>query len=131
MPAAYEQPGFSMSLPAAADYSAAAAGQFRFVNVNSSGQAVAAGLAGEAIGVRQNNPRSGEATTIVCTGISFVEAGEAVAIGELVKSMANGKAGEADTADDVILGIALTAATADGQFMSVLLTGPGPHKLAV
>jgi predicted RecA/RadA family phage recombinase len=118
--AAYEIPGFSFTLPSNADYRTGA-GQFRFVTVNSSGNAVASGLAADAIGVRQNKPNTGEAMTIVTSGISMVEAGEALAVGELVKSMANGLAGEADTAADYILGICLTPATASGQIVSVLL----------
>jgi hypothetical protein len=124
---AYEIPGFSFSLPANADYSVeATSGQFRFVDVNSSSKAVTAGLAADAIGVRQNNPRANEATTIVSTGIVFVEAGEAIAAGDYIKSMANGLAGEADTAGDYILGRALTGA-ASGEFCTVLLAGPTGH----
>jgi hypothetical protein len=129
---AFEIPGFSFTLPSAADLSAS--GQFRFVNVNSSGQAIAPTAAGEAIGVRQNSPIAGEATTIVTSGIVMVEAGETVVAGEFVKCMgattAAGAAGDADTTNDAILGVFLTGGAA-GELVSVLLAGPGKHVLAL
>lgn len=129
---AYEIPGFSFALPSSVDVSSGN-GQFRFVNINGSGRAVAAVAAGEAIGVRQNQPKADEATTIVCTGIVMVECGEAIAIGEFIKAMGTttgaGRAGDADTAADVVLGVALTATTTAGQFVAVLLSGPGRHTV--
>lgn len=125
MATSFELPGFSFTLPSNADFSSAA-GQFRFVDVNGSGKAAASALAGEAIGVRQNKPKANEATTIMCTGISFVEAGETVAAGALIKAMAGGTAGVAATLGDAILGKCLVGGVA-GELLAVLLNGPGPH----
>lgn len=123
---AFEIPGFSWSLPSNADLSSGN-GQFRFVDINSSGEAVIPTAAGKAVGVRQNKPQAGEATTIVSSGIVFVEAGETVAIGEWVKTMgattAAGKAGDADTAADIVNGICVYGGDA-GELISVLLCTP-------
>lgn len=120
MPTSYEMPGFAWTLPAAADFSTGA-GQYRFVMVNGSSQAAAAGLAGPACGVRQNKPKATEECAIVSSGISFVELGETVAPGEWVKSMANGLAGEADTAADYIHGLCIVGGVS-GELATVLLT---------
>lgn len=125
--AAYEIPGFSFTLPAAVDFSAL--GQFRFVDVNSSGQATSAGAAADAIGVRQNTPTAvGEATTVVTSGIVMVEASAAIVVGATIASAADGKAVTAVSTNPA-LGTALTAAGGDGELVSVLLAGPGPHTL--
>jgi len=115
---AYEQPGFSFTLPAGQDYSAGA--QFRFVDINSSSQAVDPAAGGSAVGVRQTRPKSGEATTIVADGISIVEAGGAVTAGALVATDNVGRV-VAATTGNVILGRALEAASASGIQIAVLL----------
>lgn len=127
MPISFEIPGFSWSLPSAADLSTGN-GQYRFVSVNTSSQAIATvATTGHAIGVRQNKPRAGEATTIVSNGISWVEAGEVVAAGETVKAMgattAAGCAGDADTSADMIHGMCIVGGAA-GELISVLLSTP-------
>lgn len=133
---AYEIPGLSFSLPSAADLSVkSTSGQFRFVDVNSSAQAAVPSAGGRAIGVRQNNPKSGEATTIVGTGIVMVEASAAIAVGAGVSSTANGRSVTA-TGGDIVLGTALTAAGAAGELHAVLLgiraataTGSGRERV--
>jgi hypothetical protein len=115
---AYEIPGFSFTLPSAADYRTGA-GQFRFVNVNSSGKAVAAGAAGACIGVRQNKPNLNEAMTIVNSGIVFVEAGAAITAGALVESDASGRA--ITRAAGIQQGRALETASGAGVQIAVLL----------
>lgn len=118
----YEIPGFSYSRPAAADYSVkATSGQFRFHKINSAGNTLPCAALDRAIGVRQNNPKAGEATTLVHTGIVFVEAGEAIAIGDPITS---GTAGVADVATGAqpVLGTAFSAAGAAGELICVLLS---------
>lgn len=115
---AYEIPGFSFTLVAAADLSAS---QFRFVEVNSTGKAAVPTLAGSVVGVRQNKPKANEATTIVHDGISFVEAGGAIAIGGLVTTDATGRAVAATTGQQTH-GRALETASGAGVFIAVLLT---------
>lgn len=116
---AFEQPGFSFTLPAGADFSAGA--QFRFCDVNSSGKAVNPTAGGSAVGVRQTKSATNAACTIIHSGISFVEVSAAVTCGALLKTDANGCALTATTGTTV-LGRALETATASGQQIAVLLT---------
>lgn len=124
---AYEIPGFLFSLPSATDFSVkATTGQFRFVDVNNVGSAVVPTAdGGQVIGVRQNLPKVGEATTIMVTGISFVEASAAIAVGANVSTTVNGRA-VTSIATKAIAGRALTAATAAGQYITVLLGTSSP-----
>lgn len=131
MAGAHEIPGFSFTLDAAADWSVeATTGQYRFVTVDSAGRAAAPTANGSAIGVRQNTPPQYGATTVVTSGVTWVEAGEVIAPGEFVKTDAAGKAMDADTTGDIILGVCLTGAGADGELCTVLLSTPG-HLAAV
>lgn len=115
---AYEIPGFSFPLPAGADFSAGA--QFRFCDVSSTGKVVNPSAGGSVIGVRQNRPKADHAATVVNSGISIVEAGEAVAVGDLVATDSTGRAAVAG-AGDVTVGRALEAASAAGVQIAVLL----------
>jgi hypothetical protein len=116
----------SITLPAAADYSSAS--QFRFVNVNSSGQAVRVSSAGgDAIGVLQNKPdAAGKAATVATSGIVKVVAGGTIAAGAKVQSDASGDALTA-ASGDAVLGVALASAV-DGDVFPVLLVSK--HILA-
>lgn len=115
---AYEIPGFSFPLPSGADFSASK--QFRFVDVNATGKAVNPAAGGSVIGVRQTRPRANEATTIVHSGVSIVEAGGVIDAGALIASDANGLAVTA-AAGNTTVGRALEAATASGIQIAVLL----------
>lgn len=81
-----------ISLPAGADLSSS---QYCFVKVNSSGQAVLAATAGEAvIGVLQNKPTSGQAAIVCVGGESKVVIGNggSVTAGDLVATDASAQA---------------------------------------
>lgn len=116
---AYEIPGFSFPMPSAADYRTGN-GQFRFVRNNGSGKALQTVLGERAVGVRQNKPNVNEAMTIVGSGIVFVEAGGAVANGDLVSSDATGRAKTA-AAGEFALGTAMETASGAGVQIAVLL----------
>ena len=121
---AYEIPGFSFTLPSAADYTAGGA-KFRFVIVNATAKAVLAtgatgALAGAVVGVCQVSPRLNEEMTIVHNGITFMVAGGAIAPGGLVTSDATGRA-VAATVGQVALGVALETASGVGIQIAVLL----------
>lgn len=119
---AYEIAGFSFSLPAAADLSTH---QYKFVTVNGSGQAALSTLGAASAGVLQDDPDAvGRAGYVMSDGISQVVAGAPVPVGSLVASDANGKAKVA-ASGEYVHGVALTAATADLQVISVLLKGQG------
>lgn len=113
---AYEIPGFSYTLVAASDMSAT---QFRFVNVDTAGKAAVPAAGGRVVGVRQNKPKADEAATIVQTGISIVEAGAAVTVGDGVQSDASGRA--ITLAAGISQGVALETASGAGVKIAVLL----------
>jgi hypothetical protein len=98
--------------------------QYRFVKVTA---AHTAGLSTNAaneqtIGVLQNKPQQvGEAASIAISGITYMQAGAAVAAGAAVKSDSTGRAVTATVGTDVVLGIALAASTAADQLVPVLL----------
>lgn len=116
---AYEIPGFSFTLPSAANYKDGSA-KFRFVNVNATGKAVLAAAGGDAIGVCQISPDLNEAMTIVCSGVSFLVAGGAIAPGDYVSADATGRAVVAG-AGTRRLGRALETASGAGIQIAVLL----------
>lgn len=89
----------------------------RFVGLFTGAHA-AAGV--KALGVAQSGAAIGEAVAVTVHGSEIVEAGGAIAVGGPVKSDANGKA-IAQAGVGEILGYAVTAATADGQKIEVLL----------
>lgn len=119
--AAYEIPGFSYTLPSGADFTGAV-GQYRFVNMDASGNAVNPSAGGECVGVRQNKPNVGQATTIVKDGVVWVEAGEAISIGDDITPGAAGEAFIGATIGETIVGRAVTAGTGAGSIVSVLLS---------
>jgi len=117
---AWESPQTRVTgLNAAADLSTT--GQFRFVDVTGDQAVNLTGAAGKAIGVLQNKPVSGAPATIYGVGsVSKVAASAAIAAGAKIGSAASGKARTAASAD-VTLGVALEAAAADDDLISVLL----------
>lgn len=116
---AYEQPGFSFTLPAGADFSGGA--QFRFCDVSALGKAVNPTNNGSVVGVRQTKSQTDEAATVVHSGISIVEAGGAVNAGDRVATNAVGQAVAAAGAGTVVVGRALETASGAGIQIAVLL----------
>jgi hypothetical protein len=113
---AFEIPGFSPAiLVAGADLSAT---PYRFIDI-AAGKAALAGAGGRVVGVLQNKPRLNEAVTLMHNGVSFVEAGAAVAQGDNVQSDATGRA--ITLAAGIAQGVALEAASGAGIIISVLL----------
>lgn len=116
---AYEIPGFLFPLPAGQDFRTGA-GQFRFLHINAAGKVVAPAAGGPVVGVRQNKPNTNEATTIMHSGITFLEAGAAVAVGAEVTTDAAGAVVPAAVGNRVH-GVALEAASGTGIQIAVLL----------
>ena len=116
----------AITLIAGADLSA---NQFRFVDVNSSGQTVRTSAAGQRIvGVQLDKAgeitsAAGEASEVAIMGVVKIVAGAAFAAGVEVKSDDEGRAISAATEvnNHYAAGIALEAATAAGQVISVLM----------
>ena len=79
---AYENPGLVVSFPAGEDLSA---DQYRFVVLTSTGTVRRPDAATEvAVGVLQNAPASGEAASVMVSGISKIQLGATLAVGALV-----------------------------------------------
>ena len=72
------------------------------------------------IGVTKFDVDSGDQASLDAGAVVVVEAGGAITAGDLVKSDASGKAVSAGTTFDIkVCGIAISAATADGDFIDV------------
>lgn len=87
---AYEQPGQLVTRPAGADLSSH---QYKFVTLDASGNAILPGsTAGPSVfGVLQNKPVSGDAATIMISGISKVQApSSTVSVGDVVAASSAG-----------------------------------------
>jgi hypothetical protein len=114
---AFEIPGFSFSLEAAADLSVT--GQFLALVADGSGNAALAGAAATIIGVLQNDPVLGQAAAIMNKGVTKMEAGAAIAAGAGIETNASAQAITLVVGDRV--GTALQAASGAGEIISVLL----------
>ena len=116
----------AISLVASADLSA---NQFRFVNVNSSGETIALTAAGERmVGLQEDKPgeataAAGEVSEVSISGVIKVIAGATVAAGQEVKSDDEGRAVDATTPVNLhfVAGTALTGG-AVGELISVLIS---------
>jgi hypothetical protein len=108
----------AIPLPVAADYSTT--GQYLFVDVNSSGQAVlVAGQGLTAIGVLQDNPgAAGRVGRIAIGGMIKVKAGATIAAGNKITTGADGRA-EVSATGDFTLGTAISGG-ADGEIITIL-----------
>lgn len=100
--------------------------QYFAVKLTSTENDIVLADAGGGIGILQNKPDEDQGAEVRHHGISrHVVDGNAtnIAIGDLITSDANGKGVVADTIDDLAYGVALEASTADGDIISVLMTG--------
>jgi len=91
----------------------------------SGGKAAVAGAGDVPIGVVVATVSQSKQATILVSGVAKVTAGGAITAGTAVKATTNGKVvavdwGGGDTAD-LVLGIALTAASGDGDKILILL----------
>lgn len=93
--------------------------QYRFMKATTGGVTYADGSSWIA-GVLQNAPASGAAAEVAINGIVKVEAGGTVTDGGLVESDSAGKAVDKSGAG-YTAGVALDAATTDGEFVRILL----------
>lgn len=117
------------SFKAGADLSAT---QYRFVKLSAADTVVAAAATSDLpVGVQQDKNTSGNEVNVMMIGRSFVEAGAAISVGALVGSNASGKAVAKTTNDNVVMGMALTAAAADGDLFEAYIYGPVAFRTAV
>lgn len=101
------------------------ANQYRFVTPTAANGCALAGANARALGVLQNKPTLGLAAEILTEGQTRVVAGGVFAIGDYVKTDANGRAvqvaGEAAGVIVELVGIALEAAAALGDIVEIQL----------
>jgi len=118
---AFEGSKLTITLPAASDLSAK---QYRFVTVDGDGKLALSGDDGNAIGVLQNAPASGEAATIAISGVTKIYIGTTSTLdsGSILSSEANG-AGKIQASSAYRLGICLEDSTAAGDIISIVFTG--------
>jgi len=120
---AYEFSNYSVkvTLVAGADLSAA---QYKFVKLNSSGQAViCSGATDSPIGVLQNAPTSGQEAEVLIVGGTKVVAGAAITLPNTIGTDANGKAVALTTTDTTkyIVGSLITASAADANVVTAVI----------
>lgn len=130
---AYEIPSLVFTLPAGADLSAAA-NQFKLVKLDGSGNAVLCSAVTDVpIGVLQNTPASGDAASIMAVGISKVQGGGALAIGNLIGPNASGQAVAETPGTDTthyVIGVVLEANANAGGYVTALINAASPHRAA-
>jgi len=112
---------------------ALSASQFKFVQLNSSGQAILAATAGQmgVIGVLQDKPAAvGQPASIAHAGVTKIVTGSAITAGGKVLTDANGAAiSAAATSVQAVLGRALESATAAGATISMIFQREGTNDL--
>lgn len=122
---AYEQPvALHGTFTASADLSTH---QLKFVKISGSNTCTITAASTDAVvGVLQNKPALGQEASVMTLGISKCLAGAAVAAGAEVMSDASARAITASAAAGAnrVIGVALEAAAAAGEVISVLLIGP-------
>ena len=102
--------------------------QYHFLRATAAGETnVASEAAGKSpetlIGVQQNKPASGRAVTIGFFGESKVVAGGSITVNRWITSNGSGRAAAAGSGDNVI-GMALVAASADGEVIRAMIFPP-------
>lgn len=118
---AFEQPGYSIgTFKAGADLSAKQYYAVKYSAADTVILTAAAGTEVNAIGILQNKPADTQAATVMVAGVSKAIAGAAITVGTLVMADNGGKVIAATTGTKA-LGLALVAATADGDVISVLI----------
>lgn len=104
------------------------------VRLDANGNVVLAALNERAIGILQNTPTAGQAASVMLYGVTKAVANGAISVGAAVTSAGNGRVQAAGTfhnhgaassnpptGQQRVLGFALTAATAAGQVIEILL----------
>ncbi|KKN68664.1 hypothetical protein LCGC14_0448550 [marine sediment metagenome] len=121
----------STTLPAATALAAAAVagdGQFCAVSIDTAGRAKlgdgSAGTPETLIGILQNKPKAiGQAANIQTLGVSKGRADAAFSIGDDLSAKSDGKLATA-VATDIAIAVALEAATAEDEVVSVFIHAP-------
>lgn len=109
-------------LPASADLSAK---QYRFITIDSSGNAAVSSRGALSAGILQDNPAAAtRAARVRPSGISKVVIGGSVTAGQAIVSDANGAGVNASSADNAYMGFALTSGSS-GDIIAMLIQPRG------
>jgi len=118
----FDHKGLDISIPAAADLSAK---QYRFVTIDSSGNAAVSTRGAKSAGVLQDAPAAASrAASIRVSGITKVVLGGSVTAGNNAVADANGAAVTASSADNADMGTFLQSG-ASGEIVAMLLQPRG------
>lgn len=74
------------------------------------------------IGILQNDPASGEAASVCGAGLTKAVAGGVIAAGDMVSANSTGRCAASTTANNKLIGKAITAAGADGDLFEIFLS---------
>jgi hypothetical protein len=129
---AYEIPGLVITLPAAGDLSA---GQYKFVELNSSGQvAICDAVTDIPVGVLQNKPAAaGAAAEVMVMGVSKVQGDADLTKGNQIGTSADGQAAAYAAGTDTtkyIVGQVLEDNAAAGGLITAIINCANPHRAA-
>jgi hypothetical protein len=103
------------------------ASQYRFVKLSTTDLVVVCSSATDIpIGVLQNAPTSGQEAEILIIGGTKVEAGEALAIGDALGIVANGRGAAANTTTEYTLGTVLSTTAAAGEYATAVINCANP-----
>ena len=103
------------------------ASQYRFVKLSTTDLVVVcSGATDIPIGVLQNAPTSGQEAEILIIGGTKVEAGEALAIGDALGIVANGRGAAANITTEYTLGTVLSTAGAAGEIVTAVINCANP-----
>lgn len=119
-----------ISLAAGADLSS---DQYYIVKLSGAGVVLCDDATDIPIGILQNDPESGETASVAVDGITKVVADEEISVGELIGVSAAGKAVALTAGTDTtayVIGQAITAASADGDVISITLDCKSPSRAA-
>lgn len=116
---ALEIPGFTFAREAAVDLSAS---QYCAVASDANGRLVLPAAGALCLGVLQNKPASlGAEGSVMVDGVTKMLASAAITVGSPVTVDAAGKANSTLAAGNQVIGVALTAAAAANEVISVLM----------
>lgn len=82
---------------------------------------VASGGTVAVIGILQNDPLAGEAASVVCAGMTKAVAGAAITAGDLLTANSTGQCIATTTANNKVVGKALTAAALAGDHFELIV----------
>jgi hypothetical protein len=119
---AYEYSVCDLSFNAENDLSSS---QYRCCELSAADQIDICDSANEfVLGILQNTPEANETATVRVLGVSKASADAAISRQAMVGTSADGQVTAVSTAGNWSIGIALEAATAAANIISVLVTGP-------